>query len=254
MSVTRSDIVAAIRALGVSPSEMMIAHSSFKSFGGVDGGPLAVAQALVDVVSPGGTAFVPTFNYGRDVFDPATAPSYDGVVTEFFRKLPGAIRSLHPTHPIAGVGPAAAEILAGHERTHPFAECSPLWRLWERNGWVLLMGVDHRANSVIHVAEEHLAMPYLDVWRRARVLQGGEVVEVRARRPSCSEAFNVVDAPLRAKRQIREAVLGSSRLMLMKSTDVVAAAEELLSCDPSALLCERADCDYCVRARGIVAH
>src|SRR5215213_9600529 len=98
----------------------MIVHSSFKSLGPVAGGPATVAQALVDSVSPGGSVFVPTFNYGNDPYDPVTAPSYDGVITEFFRKFPGAVRSLHPTHPIAGIGPDAATVLRDHEKAHAF--------------------------------------------------------------------------------------------------------------------------------------
>src|SRR5690348_7535314 len=65
MAVTPEQIVAATRSLGVRAGDLMIVHSSYKSLGGVEGGPAAVAQALVDAVSPGGSVFVPTFNYGN---------------------------------------------------------------------------------------------------------------------------------------------------------------------------------------------
>src|SRR5689334_8400759 len=159
MPVTRDQIATAIRSLGVRAGDWMIVHSSFKSLGPVEGGPLAVAQALVDSVSPGGSVFVPTFNYGNDPYDPATAPSYDGIITEFCRKLPGATRSLHPTHPIAGTGPDAPALLRDHDKSQPFGVGSPCWKLWEANAWVLLLGVNHNANSVAHVAEELMRMP-----------------------------------------------------------------------------------------------
>ena len=92
-ALTAADIVSAVRSLGVQSGDLMIVHSSFKSLGPVEGGPATVARALVETVSPGGSAFVPTFNYGNDPYDPATAPSYAGVITEIFRKLPGAVRS-----------------------------------------------------------------------------------------------------------------------------------------------------------------
>lgn len=257
MSVTHDEIVAAIRSLGVRAGDLLIAHSSYKSFGadGVQGGPITVARAIVDAVSPGGSAFVPTFNYGNDIYDSLAAPSYDGVITEFFRKLPGAIRSLHPTHPLSGIGPSAREILDGHDRVHAFGQGSPCRRLWERDAWVLLIGVDHRANSMAHVAEELLQMPYLDRKRIAGVRRDdGSVHETIVRRPGCSDAWQaVLDPPLRAIGAIHGATIGQSRLMLMRSRDVVQATMDLLRANPAALLCDSDACDACNQARRLLA-
>src|SRR5205085_1149953 len=147
VSVSRQQIVTAIRALGVRDGEMLLAHSSMKSFGKpVQGGAEALALALLDAVGAGGSAFVPTFNYEHGPFDLNVTPSLTGAATEAFRKMPGAVRSPHPTHSVAGIGPTAREVLKGHDLVHPFGRGSPLWRLWERNAWVLLIGVDHRAS------------------------------------------------------------------------------------------------------------
>src|SRR6476659_3768347 len=126
-------IVDAIRAMGVRPGELLIAHSSYKSFGApVAGGPKAVARALIDAVAPGGSVFVPTFNYGQAPYDPATTRSFDGAVSEAFRQLPGVVRSPHPTHPLAGVGPDAPDILREHDpHAGVFARGSPFWKLWQ---------------------------------------------------------------------------------------------------------------------------
>lgn len=253
MPLTRPLIAAAIRALGVAAGDLMIVHSSFKSLGPVEGGPLAVAQALVDAVSPGGSVFVPTFNYANDPYDPATAPSYDGIVTEFFRKLPGATRSLHPTHSIAGIGPEAPSLLRDHDKAHPFGVGSPCWRLWERNAWVLLIGVNHNANSVAHVAEELLDMPYLDRRRTARVVTPDGIREVTLRRPGCSDAWEPALGPaLRDK--VREGQAGTARLLLMRARDVVEATCALLKANPRALLCEKSDCEACNTARQMLGN
>jgi len=250
MPLTRDQIASTIRSLGVKQGDLMIVHSSYKSLGEVAGGPLAVAQALVDSVSPGGSLFVPTFNYGNDPFDPATAPSYDGVTTEFVRKLPGAIRSLHPTHPIAGIGPDAPELLRDHDKAHAFGVGSPCYRLYEGNAWVLLVGVNHNANSVAHVAEEILDMPYLDRRRTARVVTANGMVEVTLRRPGCSDAWDpVLDPPLRNAGAITEGRLGNARLLLMRSRDVVKVASDLLRRNPEALLCDQPSCEACAIAR-----
>src|SRR5207249_1241905 len=131
--------------------------------------------------------FVPTFNYGQVPFDAATTRSFDGIISEFFRQLPGAKRSLHPTHPLTGVGPAADEILREHDASRGvFAEGSPFWKLWEHNAWILLIGCGHESNSTIHVAEEIVAVPYLSRTRSGKIRRDGEVIEVIVRRPGCS--------------------------------------------------------------------
>src|SRR5690242_10678772 len=124
--VTVDNIVHDIRAMGVKPGQLLLVHSSLKSIGHVVGGAEAVARALVEAISPGGTVFVPTFNFGQHPWDPKTTPSIVGAVTEAFRRLPGAQRSLQCTHPVSAIGPRAVEILTGHEKTHPFAVDSPL--------------------------------------------------------------------------------------------------------------------------------
>jgi aminoglycoside 3-N-acetyltransferase len=129
-----------------------------------------------------------------------------------------------------------------------------LWRLWERDAWVLLMGCDHRSSSMIHVAEEAMNVPYLDRTRIGMVLRGNEITEVTVRRPGCSNGFNAVDAPLRRVGQIREARVGSATLMLMRAKDIVAAASELLRQDSAALLCDDADCERCTWARERIAN
>ena len=253
MSVTRNQIVDTIRALGVRERDMLLAHSSMKSFGErVEGGAEAVAHALIDPVGAGGSAFVPVFNYEHGPFEVYQAPALTGAVTEAFRKLPGAIRSMHPTHSVAGIGPAAREVLEGHDRVQPFGRGSPLWRLWERNAWVLLVGVDHRASSMIHVAEELVGVPYLDRARAAKVVTELGIMERMVRRPGCDFAFNRIDPILRKRGRIHEAQVAASRFMLMRSADIVEAAAELLRADPAALLCDLPDDGVCDQARRMI--
>src|SRR5687767_7285300 len=108
--VTKQDIIDGIRSLGVQPGDLMLVHSSLSSFGRVDGGAKAVVEALVDMVAPGGTVILPTFNYGSLPYDPATTQSLTGAISDAFWRLPGAVRSRHPTHAFAAMGPLAEEM------------------------------------------------------------------------------------------------------------------------------------------------
>jgi aminoglycoside 3-N-acetyltransferase len=248
LEIKSEDIFCTLRELGIASGDLLLTHSSYKSIGGVKDGPADVVRALTEAVGSDGGCFVPTFNYGELPWQRDQTRSLTGIITETFRQMPGVIRSNHPTHSVGGVGSMAEEILAGHENINAFGEESPIWRLWKNNAWVLLIGVDHTANSTIHIAEEFLRLPYLNRTRSTTVIDEHGERNITLRRPPCSNGFNVVDAPLRARGQIRESRLGNARVLLMRSQDLVAVALELLRDDPAALLC-CGGCEFCDESR-----
>ena len=139
--VTRQEIAAGLRALGVAEGAQVLLHSSLKSFGYVVGGADAVIDAILDVVGPAGTLVCPTltfrnFEATRPVFDSRTLPSNTGLITETLRRRPGALRSLHPLSSVAAFGAAAEELTAWHDDT-PCGPGTPYWKLWENGGQVV---------------------------------------------------------------------------------------------------------------------
>jgi aminoglycoside 3-N-acetyltransferase len=78
-----------------------------------------------------------------------------GAITECFRDYPGAQRSRHPEMSFAAWGADADGITANHAFDYGLGEASPLGRLYEQDGYVLLLGVDHDRNTSIHLAEYH---------------------------------------------------------------------------------------------------
>jgi aminoglycoside 3-N-acetyltransferase len=253
VEVTLDKIVHDIRALGVRPGELLLVHSSLKSIGQVGGGAETAARALVEAISPAGTVLVPTFNFGQFPWDSATTPSVVGAITEAFRHLPGAHRSLQCTHPVSAIGPRAAEILAGHARTHPFAVDSPLGKLWKLNAWVLLLGCGHNSSSMIHIAEEAEDVPYLYRTRVQTIIEGDLRREVTVRRPGRSNGFYKIDAPLRAGGAIIDGKVGAAPSMLMRAADIVDTARDMLQKDLTALLCDDPTCESCQESRMLIA-
>ena len=77
-----------------------------------------------------------------------------------FLKRPGVIRSLHPTHSMAGFGKDAESYLAGEEmRNTPCTPGGCYDRLKDIGGKILLVGVGHERNTYIHSVEEVLNVP-----------------------------------------------------------------------------------------------
>ena len=110
---------------------------------------------------------------------------------------PRAQRSLQCTHAVSADRASAADILADHENTHPFAVDSPIGKLWKLNAWVLLLGCGHNSSSTIHVAEEAEDVPYLYRTRIQYILAGDQKFDVEVRRPGRSNGFYKIDTPLR---------------------------------------------------------
>lgn len=170
----------ALRELGIDDGSQLCVHSQLSSFGYLVGGPRSVVDAMFDAV-PNATVMMPTFTFGGTceqyladdpVFDPATSPSVSGLLTHTLWQMPGALRSMHPTHPCAALGPEAKMLIEGSEQTvTPFGDHSTYGRFQRSPNAVLLL-LNTNSTSLIHRFQEvadapHLFLPGL---RKARSL------------------------------------------------------------------------------------
>jgi aminoglycoside 3-N-acetyltransferase len=161
-TLDRDQLGEALRGLGVEPGACVMAHISMDEVGRVapEVGPLDLIALLKELLTEEGTLLIPTFPFtgfeadyvaSDPAFDVRRTPSQMGLVTELFRRMPDTTRSLHPTHPVAGWGAHAAEILSTHHEGETFGEGSPFCRMREWNG--LVVGIGVVAITHIHCAE-----------------------------------------------------------------------------------------------------
>ena len=181
--ITKEDIIKGLKETGLKRNDTVIVHTSLKSMGYVCGGAQAVIEALIDVVGNDGTIMMPAQSWKN--LDPEDGvhwdadesdwqiirdywPAYDknitptntmGAVAEMFRQWPGCLRSDHPARSVCAYGKLAEYLTKDHDISNIFGEGSPIARLYELDGKVLLLGVGYDKNTSLHLADSRADYP-----------------------------------------------------------------------------------------------
>ncbi|GAA0445691.1 aminoglycoside 3-N-acetyltransferase [Streptomyces olivaceiscleroticus] len=173
--VTRARLRRDLTALGLAEGDAVMFHTRMSALGYVAGGPETVIGALGEVVGKRGTLMVtcgwndaPPYDFvswpqawqdalraEHPAYDPliSEADHANGRLPEALRRLPGAVRSRHPDASFAALGAAAEELMADHPWDGPHGPGSPLARLVDIGGRVLLLGAPLDSLTLLHHAE-----------------------------------------------------------------------------------------------------
>jgi len=259
MTVTSSDLKINLAKLGLTKN-LVIAHASLRAFGPIEGGAGTMLNALLDSVRG---MIMPTFTY-KTMLNPQIGPPKNGitygsetdlnkmaeafhpdmhadttmgVLPETLRKHPKAKRSMHPIQSFAGIH--ADAILNTQTLHNPLA---PIGALADQDGWVLLLGVDHRVNTSIHYAEKVGGRLQFIRW----ALMQDRVVECPGF-PGDSEGFNAVG--LFVEKYTRRVNIGSTLVQAVHLKSLIKAVVDQLKENPFAFLCQRRDCERCTAVR-----
>ena len=176
--VTKSQLVSDLSRLGVTKGEIIMVHSAMRSVGNIVGGPDVLIAALLDVLGSDGTIMIYTdWEHGHyheredrndkpseglldelPPFDPASSRARRawGVLPEFLRTWPGAVRSGNPGASVCAVGGKAEYVCADHPMQYGYGPGSPLAKLVEGGGKVLLAGSPIDRVTLLHYSE-HVA-------------------------------------------------------------------------------------------------
>ena len=256
-----NSLIAAFNEIGLQKADSLILHSSLSSLGHVERGADGVIDALLAVIGPAGNLMLPTFNYTRPLpepyYDPQNTPGRTGIIPETGRKRPEAVRSLHPTHSVAVIGPGARQLTDGHLQTRALGRNSPVDRLAKAGGKVLLLGVAHISNSAIHIGEEYADIPKSSWYEPLPIIKvllpDGKIIEHQLdTSPSCSAAFNAVEYPLRQHNEINDLRIGAAKIQLVSGAAVVRRVKEMIEKKADILLCRWDGCKPCAGARKLL--
>ena len=197
--VTRSQLLAGLRALGMQEGAVVMLHAAVGAIGWVVGGPRVVLDALLALLTPRGTLVMlagweghpydlpqwpdtqqATWLAACPPFDPLTSPADHrelSILAEYLRTWPGARRSDHPLASFVAVGAQATWLTAHHPWQYGNGTDGPLARLCQVGGDVLLLGAPLSSITLLHHAEHLADIPDKRVDRYAMpVLRDGRTV------------------------------------------------------------------------------
>lgn len=264
-TISKADILTALAELGIKPGDTLMVHSSLSSFGQVDGGADAVIDAVLDSVGPNGHVVMPALTatfvgpYGNAAgraFNPKTTPSRVGKITDLFWRRPKAVRSEHPTHSIACIGPRADEWMAGHDKGSTFSWDSPYAKYVRADGKpskLVFLGVTMVCNTTLHAVEDWLQLPYMAIGPALVEVNGIPTeVTVTMAPHGCRGFYKPADRHhqlMESTGFIRRSTCGSASLSVIDARACITETirQELEA--PGALLCLRPNCPFCTEGR-----
>lgn len=188
---------AGLAELGIAAGQTVMLHASAKAVGAVMGGPNTIVQVLLDVLTPDGTLMmyvgwndIPDFLHELDAeeaeyyrrhhppFDPATARAVrdHGVLAECVRTWPGATRSLNAEASMVAIGARAEWLTRDHPQDFGYGAGSPLAKLIDARGKVLMLGAPLDTVTLLHHAENRARLRHKTRVRyEIPVLRDGQV-------------------------------------------------------------------------------
>lgn len=274
---TEQQLVDDLQELGLREGLSVLAHTSLRAIGDIEGGAATLLNAFLRVLGKEGTLLVPTFTSAHrdplersflraateeDELYRAAMPRFDlekspadthsvGIFPEIVRQHPDARRSSHPGLSFAAIGAKAEFFTHATPFHYPLGSESPLARLHQINGYVLLIGVDHTVNTSLHLAEVWADVPYIH--RSAKIKTDEDTWALMQGSPECSLGFGKIEALLRQSRIPREGYIGNARSQLMPQRQLISMGVALLQGERSFLLCDDLHCSWCTLARKLNA-
>lgn len=245
--VLKEDIISAFKRVGVAQGQSVMVHTSLSNLGFVCGGAQTVIEALLETVGETGTIMMPTQSWKN--LDPEAGvhweepkewwqairdnwPAYNkeitptntmGQVAEMFRKWPGAMRSDHPARSVAACGKYARYLTENHDLSNIFGDGSPIGRLYELDGYVLLIGVGYDKNTSLHLADARAEYPskHLSTESSAVMIDGKRVWKSYETLYVDGEDFEKIGLEFEKCQTVAKTSLGNGIITFMKQRELV---------------------------------
>lgn len=243
--ITFSTLENDLKALGLKEGMIVLVHSSLSKIGWVNGGAIAVIQALQNVITEEGTIIMP--GHSSDLSDPShwenppvpvhwwqeikdTMPAYDpqttptswvGKIPEAFRSFPGVERSAHPSASFTAWGKYKQEILEDHSLDFGLGDASSLASLYDLDAKVLFIGTTYETNTIFHLGECRSKTRKV-IQQGARILVNGKPKWIAFKELDYQdEEFEKIGQLFEGAYQVEAGLIGQAPSKLMSAKEAV---------------------------------
>jgi FkbH-like protein len=250
LTITRSEVVQALKEIIKEEDSVIVIHSNVSSFGYMENIVSEVMQAIFEVLKPHQTLLMPTFtfSYCKNLwYHWKETPSETGVLTEYFRNLKGVRRTPCPINSFAVLGPDSEYFIAHGNSKTCWGSDSIYQALHDKDA--LIIGFGERlslAASLFHYVEESARVPY-----RYFKTFSGQADFGNGRQEVSKQMFvRQINLPVQydyspaineliKREKFRKVTLGLSFIEAFKAKDGVDILKELIEKDALAVLSSR---------------
>ena len=252
------DLLNGFAQTGAQPGDLLMFHSSYKSFGGVDGGADTVIDALVECVLPdstksdaeAGAVFFPTYGVNawcnQHYWHIGETPSEMGAISEAARLRQESTRTMHPIHNFAIIGGWRQSF--NFQNLESYGERSPYNLFNVENGLVISAGVPWDDTfTMVHYAERLANAPwrrykkfagtYVDSWGQASLRTYS--MHVRRDMQTITSVARLYDEYLVPRGVVKQVRIGGSLVSYFRTAEYVDAVIPLVQSRPELFYYEK---------------
>jgi aminoglycoside 3-N-acetyltransferase len=267
--VNKQQLDKSIKILNLN-DKVILLHSAYGSFGGVEGGPSSVIDSFLNA---GCTLVVPTFTYDNDAYPPQKGLEYAqngmdltiyqdalqgltkcfdkdsqqisdsmGVLPKVILARAESIRGIHPVNSFTAIGPQAKNIIKQQSLLDVYGPYQYCYEL--KNASLLLMGIDFTGVTPIHYAEQKSGRTLFRAWANVKAKKGNEnKLPVEVSIGSCSAGFNALQPMVDHLAQ--KELVGNSKWNCFEFTAFIKHISKQIIETPEITHCENAQCIRC---------
>ncbi len=207
-------------------------HTSLKAIGEIEGGGETLLSALKECFAKdGGLLIIPTHTWDKRILDLRKAESCIGVLPRIAASQKDGLRSLHPSHSVMVFGnrKKAMEFIKNDAFTDtPTSPTGCYGKLFDMDGYILLIGVGQEKNTFIHCVEEMLEYPrYLKEKVASKTIFDDGTCETRmlywfdeSKIPDVSVNFGKFEDAFKYYNCIEYGFLGDAKLQMCKARKI----------------------------------
>ncbi|MEF9962555.1 MAG: AAC(3) family N-acetyltransferase [Erysipelotrichaceae bacterium] len=246
--LTKEDIKRQLEAMGIQKGMLVLVQGNSEDLGYINGGSQAIIEALMECVGYEGTIVMPSFTL--DLLDPAcnsnihidkenweyiressypfhkklSKPTNCDDLVQQFMCNEGIVRSYHPNYSFLAWGKYAKVICDKHPLHFGLSKDSPLGKLYDLNGFVLLLGSSYDECVMFHLAHynsEKLPIKIVSApIEKNKKTAWKDMLDLKLN----EKGFSIIGEVMEERKIVRTMYLGLSKCRFFSSREAVKIA------------------------------